>query len=305
ERRDPVAAPGQAERNATAARLVAELDEAISTAATTLEFARLQLRSDALAELVATLAQARAALTGLATVLAESRDGAAAHGPAGTAVAGHLTAAVDRAEFAQARLAAAHARVEQETRRLGPPPQHCAASPCRVGAPSVLSRQQTATAGGHHGDVIRGPDRRDGATGAGRRGPALVRLDPRTGLLALDDPHPRVRRHRHHRGRRGRRGHRLDPERDRRRVRLVLHGADLRLRRLRAVDGPEPLRGHHAELRRRGARVPAHLLARHALRRGYGYRPRLLGRRRAAAPLRRHTQPGLAYRHRRRPGRPG
>lgn len=124
ERRDAVAAPGQAERNATAARLVAELDEAISTAATTLEFARLQLRSEAPAELEATLAQARAALTGLATVLAESRDGAAAHGPAGTAVAGHLTAAVDRAEFAQARLAAAHARVEQETRRLGPPPQH-------------------------------------------------------------------------------------------------------------------------------------------------------------------------------------
>src|SRR5690606_41755461 len=97
---------------------------ACSTAATTVRAGRCELRSDARAELEATLAQARAALTGLATVLEESRDGAAAHGPAGTAVAGHLTAAVDRAEFAQARLAAAHARVEQETRRLGPPPQH-------------------------------------------------------------------------------------------------------------------------------------------------------------------------------------
>lgn len=120
---EPVAAPGHAERNADAARLVAALDDAASRAAVTLEFARLQLRSDAPAELESTLAEARTAMTGLATVLAETRDGAA-HGPEGTAVAGHLTAAIARAEYAHARLTAAQTRVERETREIDPPRAH-------------------------------------------------------------------------------------------------------------------------------------------------------------------------------------
>lgn len=120
QRPGPVAAPGQAERNATAGRLVHELDDAVARAGTSLHFARLQLSSAAPEELAAAVDEARASSAALATTLAATRDGAA-HGPAGTEVAGRLTVALDRAEAARARLAAAEARVVGETRRLDPP----------------------------------------------------------------------------------------------------------------------------------------------------------------------------------------
>lgn len=119
-RREPVAAPGQAERNAAAGRLVHELDDAVARAGTSLHFARLQLSSTAPEELAAAVEEARASSAALAGTLATTRDGAA-HGPAGTEVAGRLTTALGRAETARARLAAAEARVVEETRGLEPP----------------------------------------------------------------------------------------------------------------------------------------------------------------------------------------
>ncbi|MBD8061964.1 hypothetical protein [Oceanitalea stevensii] len=116
----PVAAPGQAERNAAAGRLVHELDDAVARAGTSLHFARLQLSSDAPEELAAAVEEARASSAALAATLAGTRDGAA-HGPAGTEVAGRLTSALARAESAHSRIAAAEARVVEETRRLEPP----------------------------------------------------------------------------------------------------------------------------------------------------------------------------------------
>ncbi len=116
----PVAAPGQPERNAAAGRLVHELDDAVARAGTSLHFARLQLSSTAPEELAAAVEAARASSASLAATLAATRDGAA-HGPAGTEVAGRLTDALDRAEAARARLAAAETRVIDETRRLDPP----------------------------------------------------------------------------------------------------------------------------------------------------------------------------------------
>ncbi|WP_324650235.1 hypothetical protein [Georgenia sp. H159] len=116
----PVAAPGQPERNAAAGRLVAQLDDATTRAGTTVQFARLQLNSTAPVELEAAIAEARASTAALATTLADTRDGQA-QGPAGTEVAGRLTAAIDRADAARERLLAAEARVQEETRRIGPP----------------------------------------------------------------------------------------------------------------------------------------------------------------------------------------
>ncbi|WP_413451646.1 hypothetical protein AA0Y32_15065 [Georgenia phoenicis] len=118
--REPVAAPGQAERNAAAGRLVHELDDAVARAGTSLHFARLQLASDAPAELAAAVEEARLSSAALAATLAGTRDGAA-QGPEGTEVATRLTAALTRAEAARERLATAEARVQDETRRLEPP----------------------------------------------------------------------------------------------------------------------------------------------------------------------------------------
>lgn len=117
-RSGPVAAPGQPERNAAAGRLVSELDDAVARSGTSLEFARLQLTSTAPAELEAAVIEARASTAALAGTLAGTHDGQA-HGPAGTEVAGRLTAALRRAEAAHAGLTAAEARVREETRRLG------------------------------------------------------------------------------------------------------------------------------------------------------------------------------------------
>lgn len=114
-----VAAPGQRERNAEAGRLVVELDDAASGARTSLDFARLQLGSDAPAELAAAAEEARQSAAALAATLAATHDGEA-QGPAGTQVAGRLTAALARADAARARLAAAEARVAHETRGLDP-----------------------------------------------------------------------------------------------------------------------------------------------------------------------------------------
>lgn len=118
--RGPVAAPGQAERNASAGRLVHELDDAVARAGTSLHFARLQLSSTAPDELAAAVEEARASSAALAATLAATRDGAA-HGPAGTEVAGRLTTALGRAEAARTRLTAAETRVVEETRLLDPP----------------------------------------------------------------------------------------------------------------------------------------------------------------------------------------
>lgn len=116
----PVAAPGQAERNAAAGRLVLELDDAAARAGTALEFARLQLTPSAPGELQAAIAEARASASALSATLAGTHGGPS-QGPEGTAIAGRLSAEIRRAESAQARLAAAESRVREETRRLEPP----------------------------------------------------------------------------------------------------------------------------------------------------------------------------------------
>ncbi|WP_152189027.1 hypothetical protein [Georgenia satyanarayanai] len=115
--RAPVAAPGQAERNASAGRLVHELDDGVARATTSLHFARLQLSSDAPEQLAAAVEEARASSAALAATLAVTRDGAG-QGPAGTEVAGRLTTALGRAQAARERLTAAAARVDEETRGL-------------------------------------------------------------------------------------------------------------------------------------------------------------------------------------------
>lgn len=117
----PVAAPGAADARAEGAGLALRLDEQISRAGTTAEFARLQLGEAATGPLARALDEGRGAAAELGQALAATQD-ASTEGPGGTAAAGRLAAALSRARAAQAALTAAETEVATATRRLDPPP---------------------------------------------------------------------------------------------------------------------------------------------------------------------------------------
>ena len=149
--------------------------------------------------------------------------------------------------------------------------------------------------------------------------PTPRRLRPRTGsrrrtrssTVPIDDearPQPRTRQgglrcHRRHRPRvpgLGVRQHGDAGQRIRVRTgldhgqhRLVVRADRVRVRGLRAVAGARQVRQHPARLRRRGTRVPDHVLDGDDVQRGHGHRPDVLRCRRAArrTSLRRRRAP--------------
>lgn len=117
----PVAAPGAGEVRAEASGLVLLLDDEVGRSRTTLDLARLQLGDDAVGELARAVDEGSAARDELSRAVAQTQ-GASTQGPASTAAAGQLAAAVARGHRARASLGTAGERVAAASRRVGPPP---------------------------------------------------------------------------------------------------------------------------------------------------------------------------------------
>lgn len=115
----PLAAPGMAANRAAASRLLLQLTDDRQHHLTELEFAKLQLPQEVVADYARAIEEASAAADELSHAVSRTRDSDGG-GPSGTREAGVLAAAMRRAEEAAGRLDHQAHRITQQRRELPP-----------------------------------------------------------------------------------------------------------------------------------------------------------------------------------------